>query len=151
MSEFIENTEVDTEEALETFKSTKRYPKEFKQKLTDLYMDGTSISQLSRDYTVPINTIYHWVKKVEDGPVSRTYSRNEAPSKMIPIFKQSVKEETEEGISLREHAGLQKDYEKLQEEYQSVKKINGELQNKIFELQSDNETLRKTVIIFAKK
>ena len=46
----------------------------------------------------------------------------------------TVKEETEKGISLREHAGLQKDYEKLQEEYQSVKKINGELQNKIFEL-----------------
>lgn len=42
--------------------SQKRYNKEFKQTLVELYRSGTPVSQLSSEYGVSEVTIYKWIK-----------------------------------------------------------------------------------------
>lgn len=42
--------------------SQKRYNKEFKQTVVELYHSGTSVNQLSSEYGVSEVTIYKWIK-----------------------------------------------------------------------------------------
>ena len=42
--------------------SQKRYNKEFKQTVVELYHSGTPVSQLSSEYGVSEVTIYKWIK-----------------------------------------------------------------------------------------
>lgn len=49
-----------------------RYSIEFKQQVVELFQSGQSISKLSREYGIPIGTIYKWNKDLtpvitEDG------------------------------------------------------------------------------------
>ena len=40
-----------------------RYSEEFKQQMVDLYQAGSSVSYLSREYSVANVTIYKWIKE----------------------------------------------------------------------------------------
>lgn len=42
--------------------SQKKYNKEFKQTVVELYRSGTSVNQLSSEYGVSEVTIYKWIK-----------------------------------------------------------------------------------------
>ena len=42
--------------------SQKRYNKEFKQTVVELYRSGTPVSQLSSEYGISEVTIYKWIK-----------------------------------------------------------------------------------------
>ncbi|QGG51472.1 transposase [Lysinibacillus pakistanensis] len=42
--------------------SQKRFNKEFKQTVVELYHSGTTVSQLSNEYGVSEVTIYKWIK-----------------------------------------------------------------------------------------
>lgn len=84
-----------------------RYNDDFRQMIVDLYHSGTSVKQLSSEYGVSEVTIYKWIKKLT--PVDMVDGSSVTPE---------------------DHAQLQKQMRRLQEE---------------------NDILKKAMAIFAKK
>lgn len=52
-------------------KTRKPYPKEFRDKIVSLYVDGTRIIDLTREYGVSKDSIYNWVKAAGVYPDSK--------------------------------------------------------------------------------
>ena len=73
--------------------SQKKYNKEFKQTVVELYRSGTSVNQLSSEYGVSEVTIYKWIKL--HSPIEGTNELTAAEVAAIQKENLRVKQEVE--------------------------------------------------------
>lgn len=71
----------------------KRYNKEFKQTVVELYRSGTKVSQLSSEYGVSEVTIYKWAKQLS--PIEGTEELTVADVEAIQKENLRLKQELE--------------------------------------------------------
>lgn len=64
--------------------SQKKYNKEFKQTVVELYRSGTSVNQLSSEYGVSEVTIYKWIKL--HSPIEGTNELTAASCRQLKAF-----------------------------------------------------------------
>ncbi|WP_270659811.1 transposase [Enterococcus thailandicus] len=79
---------------------SKRYTKEFKQTILDLYNQGKNARQLSLEYDVGYSTVLKWVQG----------STKTSPGGLIPdearVLKKQLKTQAEEIVILKKALGL---------------------------------------------
>lgn len=66
---------------------TKKYDVEFKKQLVHAYMQGTSYSQLEKEYRVAKSTISEWVKKYSEE--CKYTSKSQSKRRFIILIKKS--------------------------------------------------------------
>lgn len=80
--------------------NVKRYTKEFKRQIIDLYLSGEPIAVLAEEYGLVEQTIYRWKK----------------------LYAPSIEVDEEQSISFKDYKELQKKNQQLEMENEILKK-----------------------------
>jgi transposase len=73
-----------------------RYSNEFKQQLIELNKSGSSVYKLSREYGIPVGTIYKWIKDLT--PVITEDGKSVTPNEIKALEKRIKELEMENEI-----------------------------------------------------
>ena len=79
---------------------SKRYTKEFKQTILDLYNQGKNARQLSLEYEVGYSTVLKWVQE------TRATSPDGLTPDEVKLLKKQLKIQAEEIVILKKALGL---------------------------------------------
>lgn len=86
---------------------TKKYHVEFKKQLVHAYMQGTSYSQLEKEYCVAKSTISGWVKKYSEECKYTSKSQSDNPyAKEIHNLNKKIAELKKENLFLKKAAAF---------------------------------------------
>lgn len=122
----------------ETTHSYNTYSDDLKSQVLKEYINKDSklsTKEIAEKYGIKTSIIYYWASLYKKTKGNENYD----PKKEIEKVGGAKMEVAKTISSLT-----------LEEELRSLKQINIELQSRVNSLQSDNETLKKTILIFAK-
>ncbi|WP_353949345.1 transposase [Sporolactobacillus sp. Y61] len=80
---------------MDSGKTTKKFNKEFRQMIVELYQAGTPVKDLSSEYGVSETTIYKWIKKLN--PIPLEDGKSFTPEDYLKLQKEirRIQEENE--------------------------------------------------------